>query len=133
MKRAATVKRPRDTGPGRLTRALLWVRAGGACEVCRRDLTSGYPFSRHHRQPRGAGGTSRADVNDLTNLLLVCGTGTTGCHRTIESARTTAYAQGLLVRMGYQPADVPARIRTDLFDTPVYLTPDGHYSPGAAS
>lgn len=61
----------------------------------------------HHRQPRGAGGSSREGINSPANLLLVCGTGTTGCHGEIEANRTAAYAAGWLVKHPQDPAAVP--------------------------
>jgi hypothetical protein len=48
----------------------LQERSGGMCEIC------GYPGNNaHHRKNAGQGGN-----DDLSNLLLLCGSGTTGCH-----------------------------------------------------
>lgn len=134
-KRTVTRQRKRrDTGPDLSTRNMLWVRARGRCELCGRDLTGGHPFSRHHRRPRGMGGTSLEWVNDITNLLLLCGTATTpgGCHQMVESQRLLAVANGWLIPAGspYLPAELPVLLAafTDL----VYLGGDGSYAKGAA-
>ena len=55
------------------------------------------PASIHHRKPRKMGGTRRPDINFLPNLVLLCGTGTTGCHGWIEANRKAAKATGWLV------------------------------------
>jgi hypothetical protein len=67
----------------------------------------------HHRRPRGMGGTDRPDVHSLANLMLVCGTGTVGCHGFLESHRTIAEARGYLVAKEgprSNPADVPVTL-----------------------
>lgn len=85
--RTQAAVRRRDTGPDPETKALLWQRAKGRCEICGHDV-NGAPFSRHHRSPRRMGGSTVAWINDITNLLLLCGTGTTGCHGAVESNRS---------------------------------------------
>lgn len=124
-----TVERQRkryDTGPDQATRVALWERANGRCEVCglpiAMDRWPGY--SRHHRLPRGRGGHNR-----LSNLLLLCGTGTTGCHGLIESQRALAYGNGWLVHTGDEPTEIPVELAKHL--EAMYLTDDGDYAPGA--
>lgn len=79
----------------------LMLRSGGRCECC--GGQAGWSgWSRHHRQPRGMGGTKR-DVHGLDNLLLICGSGTTGCHGHIERNREWAYETGFLVRRPFEP------------------------------
>lgn len=100
-------RRRRDTGPDRHTRFLLEVRAASCCEVCGLSVAQRF-FSVHHRVARGMGGTRAGWANALSNLLLLCGSGTTGCHGEIESNRDRAYANGWLVRSGVVlPAEVP--------------------------
>ena len=127
----------RNTGPDQDTSWALYARAGGRCEVCNVDLTTGRPYSKHHRLPRGRGGT-----NVLSNLMLVCGTGTSGCHGMIESQRTIAYDNGWLVRSGHVPAEQVVRIHAmrliaaGFWTTPptvrVLLDDTGHYREQAA-
>ena len=105
-----------------ITLALL-TRSGGVCEartpgclagpdgrLCDRRDGRHVPTSRHHRQPRGAGGSALAGQHDLANLLLVCGDGVRGCHGHIEANRTWAYGRGLLVAHGDHPAVRPVTL-----------------------
>lgn len=85
------------------TRAVVFERDGG-CFRC------GAPANNiHHRLARGAGGSKLAYVNAPGNLLVLCGSGTTGCHGWVESNRAVSYEHGLLVRRNgvLLPADVP--------------------------
>lgn len=113
--KAMTVRRRVDTGPSAHTKELLWYRAGGCCEVCGMSIaaaiTRGIGFARHHRRPRGAGGSRATWINDLSNLLLVCGADNArGCHGRIELHRTESYANGWLVRAGQRPVEVPVYV-----------------------
>lgn len=152
----AKQKRQRDTGPDDATKRVLWDRARGHCELCGRDLQGGFPFSRHHRRPRGMGGSSVEWVNDLTNLLLLCGSATTphGCHAYIESHRAEAYDAGWLIRYAseYMPWELPVLLHMPPLNTMdacddggvtyhfreagtirlVYLTRFGTYAEGVA-
>jgi hypothetical protein len=62
--------------------------------------------SLHHRLPR-----SRGTDNSAANLVLLCGSGTTGCHGEVESQRNVAYLAGLLLRTGQDPASEPVKLR----------------------
>lgn len=57
-------------------------------------------FSIHHRKPRGMGGSNSMDINIFPNLIVLCGTGTTGCHGWVEANREEAYRDGLLLHGG---------------------------------
>ncbi|MSZ78271.1 MAG: HNH endonuclease [Actinobacteria bacterium] len=104
------------------------MRAGGRCELCNRDLGWTSEYSKHHRRPRGMGGTKATWVNAVSNLLLVCGTGVTGCHGMIESQRAIAYERGWLVRTGFAPNEVPVLLHGARL---VYLDDDGRYAEGS--
>lgn len=67
------------------------------------------------------GGTRDPRVNDLRNLVRLCGSGTTGCHGDIESHRTTARFEGWLIR-SFRELDRPL-VRGD--GTTFALTSDG--------
>jgi hypothetical protein len=127
-----TTRRQRATGPTPAQRNLVAERASYACEVCGVRLHDGTSWTRahsfHHRQPRGAGGSSRPDVNSPANILLTCGTGVTGCHGMIESNRAIAYRRGWLVKHGLDPATVSTHLHAGV----VLLTADGDYQRAAA-
>lgn len=55
------------------------------------------------------GGSKAAWVNLAANLLLLCGSGTTGCHGWVEGHRADSIDLGWLVsRLGVlRPAEVP--------------------------
>jgi hypothetical protein len=82
----------RPAGSGQIstiTRAAVLERDGLACVRCGISVAAS-PRSIHHRQPRGMGGTRGPEIHRLSLLVLVCGTGTTGCHGEIESRRSEA-------------------------------------------
>lgn len=125
-------QRHRDTGPTTKVKQLVTDRAAGACEICGKQLldpTYGWaaPHSFHHRRPRGMGGTTRTDANTPANLLLLCGTGTTGCHGLIEANRADALATGALLPQTVDPTTVPVSLATGW----AYLTEDGSYRRSA--
>ena len=103
------------TGPDAATRAIVLARSDGYCERCGLAVRGGTGWVRehsfHHRRPRGMGGSRAADTNSPANLLLLCGTATTGCHRQVEANRHRALDQGLLVPQGHDPATVPVATR----------------------
>ena len=51
------------------------------------------------------GGSKSPWVNGAANLILLCGSGTTGCHQQIESYRTQSFDDGFLIRMGVATAE----------------------------
>lgn len=79
------------------------------CQRCRRFVGPG-EFSRHHRDPRGMGG-SKANPHALVNLVVLCGSATSrgGCHEAVESQRKQARIDGWLVPDGIDPAVWPVR------------------------
>lgn len=95
-------------------RANVVVREDGQCFRCGKQVAVYEPetyhdlpvvkpvaeFSIHHRKPRGMGGSNSLDINIFPNLILLCGTGTTGCHGWVESHREQAYKEGLLLHSG---------------------------------
>lgn len=95
-------------------RANVVVREDGRCFRCGRQVAiyegetyHDLPvvkrvaeFSIHHRKPRGMGGSNSMDINIFPNLIVLCGTGTTGCHGWVEANREQAYKDGLLIHSG---------------------------------
>lgn len=108
---------------GRVVR-LVWARAGGCCERCGRDVSAGWPgYSYHHRRIKGMGGDRRADTQEPQNIVLLCGSGTTGCHGYVHHDTTgAARAAGWLVSRWADPLVEP--VRTFLHG-PVLLDAEG--------
>lgn len=89
-------------------RRLVYERDGHACARCGRTGDESGRCSLHHRRARGAGGDKLGRSARPSNLLVLCGSGTTGCHGWVESHRAEAEAHGWLLRHTIaDPADVP--------------------------
>lgn len=75
-------------------------------------------------------GGTREDVNILSNLLLLCGSGTTGCHGWVEHNRTEAKRLGLIVPRGTSVTSVPFENRWGM---KTYLDDEGgtHAKPAS--
>lgn len=98
--------------PTRGTINVVWARDLSRCFRCAIMLHYGQGgYSIHHRQPRGMGGSRDPAINDPANLLLLCGSGVTGCHGWVESNRPEATDLGLLVSRNsrYSPIEVPVQ------------------------
>ena len=91
---------------------LVHHRSRQRCERC--GTASATRWSLHHRKPRGMGGTKDPMINSPANLLLLCGSGTEGCHGWVETHRAEAYDSGLLVHRGDDPASVPVKLMRGL-------------------
>ncbi len=115
----------RKTGPSEATRLLVLTRSKGFCEVCRGSLNQGFGMSVHHRQPRGMGGTKKLNSNSASNLLVLCGSGITGCHGWIESNRAESYEKGYLVSYQEESSHM---VPIKLYDGWFYLNNDGTYT-----
>jgi len=89
-------------------RAAVDERDRARCRRCHRPLY-GFPFSRHHRKPRGMGGANRRDAGRLSNVVTLCGSATTpeGCHLWVESNREAARDAGWIVPSSWDPEAVP--------------------------
>lgn len=88
----------RDTGPSKRIRNVVKLRSaqGGdhpLCELCGRAGNGNV----HHRKPRGMGGSKDPAINLPSNLLWLCGSATTRCHRLVESQRVESLRLGRLV------------------------------------
>jgi len=83
-------------------RRLLRERADGMCEVCGLEQAT----NAHHRKNR-----SQRGQDDLSNLMLVCGSGTTKCHGWITEHPADSYINGWSVRSTGNPARTPVLYR----------------------
>lgn len=111
------------TKPGEFSPAtvqLIWARDKGRCAYpgCERPLVwerRAEPFggwSVQHREARGPGGVKRnSDRPHLvraSNGVLLCGTGTTGCHGLVEAKKAPEVWGFTVSRIGQtRPIDVP--------------------------
>lgn len=101
------------SGPSLRTRQAVVARDEGRCVACGLAVAAllepGYSplmqFSLQHRVARGMGG--RSVINDPTNLLTMCGTGTTGCHGRAEREPEWARSRGYRVDSWEDPETVP--------------------------
>jgi hypothetical protein len=82
-------------------RAKLVERADGRCEMC------GFPANNaHHRKNRSQGGE-----DELSNLLLLCGSGTTECHGWVTHHPAESKRLGLSVWRSDEPEFTPVMYR----------------------
>lgn len=100
-RRAKTAAAKRYEREFEKTRKLVMERAGGQCEARFAVMCElAYGWNCHHRKMRSQGGG-----NELENLLAVCDE----CHRLIHARPEDAYARGLLLHAGDDPAAIPVR------------------------
>lgn len=106
-------------------RKAFFEREQQRCFVCRTPLQwhdRGFGWSAHHRKPRGMGGTADERVASIANCLIVCGSGTTGCHGRIERNREVALAVGLLIpKNATTEIFAPAAVRVRRLDKTWWL------------
>lgn len=89
--------------PAKIRQALR-ERAGGRCEICAEPANNA-----HHRRNKSQGGQDR-----LANLMLLCGSGTTGCHGEVTEHPGWATLCGYTIQGtvdGDAPETVPVYIR----------------------
>lgn len=100
-------------------RALVAARSAGVCEVCARARATNV----HHRKGRRI-----YDPWRPSNLLHLCGSGTTGCHGEITEHKLPVYRDGYMIRrhMSHEPHQIPAYLwRDELGPSWCWLHDDG--------
>lgn len=134
--RLTAPKRPASTGPARDVVALVLARDGYACVRCGDPIhgVRGAHWSLQHRVARGQGGTSLAARNLPSNLITLCGDGTSGCHGQVEQRRSEDRTAGYWLRRdtGGRPTDTAT---VPLFSARygwVLLDDAGGFSPALA-
>ncbi|PLS26010.1 HNH endonuclease [Bifidobacterium parmae] len=103
--------------PSSETRALVLGRDEHRCQLCETYLRPGqWPgVSIHHRLLRSQG-AGCAELHEASNLVSLCGTGTTGCHGWVHSHIERAKALGYLI---------PATDPRPPHEAPVYTSRHG--------
>jgi hypothetical protein len=91
------------------------------CERC----GSPVPCTLHHRRKRSHMPKDR--MWELSNCVMLCGHGTTGCHGWVEHNPDAAAAEGWHVRSWEEPRDVPVQPWYAI--TKVLLNDRGGYDP----
>jgi hypothetical protein len=86
-------------------RVALRERAEHMCEA-KLPGCQGYGTNAHHRKNLSQGGN-----DELSNLLLVCGSGTTGCHGWITEHPAEARRRGMSMWRSDDPALTPVVYR----------------------
>ncbi len=91
-------------GLGNMTLA----RADWLCDRCGRNLVE-LGFSRQHRRAHGMGGRVGAELHTPANVVILCGSATTGCHGLVEThERAQAELDGWVIKgEARRPEDVP--------------------------
>lgn len=73
------------------------------CFKCGVILSDSWPgYSHHHRKLRSQGG-----ADTMENLIMLCGSGTTGCHGWVHANPLESRNNGWLVSAYWEPAEVP--------------------------
>lgn len=85
------------------TRGIVLCRDMLRCARCGRPLEF-CGFSIHHRRLRSH---PFAGLHDPSNLISLCGSGTTGCHGWVHADPQLAYEHGYLVHSWQDPRQVP--------------------------
>lgn len=85
--------------PTQTTKRLVAARQRYRCWICNKDLTGPTPHSFHHRRMRSH---PFPGLHEPANLILLCGTGTTGCHGQVHADPAHAYRNGWLMH-SWQP------------------------------
>lgn len=95
--------------PGPESRRLVIERANGLCERCGLSV-AGVPYSIHHRRTAGMGGSKDPASHAPSNLLLLDGSGTTGCHGWVTTHFAESFETGLVVSRWQNPAEIPVLV-----------------------
>ena len=96
--------------PDERTRRLVQRRDAWKCARCGRDAGTHWSGdSIHHRRPRSH---PWPGLHQPANLLLLCGSGTTGCHGWVHAHPAPAYRLGYLVHAWDDPTTIPVHYHT---------------------
>lgn len=107
------------TEPSKKVKRTCYTRDEECCVRCGASLWT-VPGSLHHRKPRSVCG--RVEKHTVPNLILLCGSGTTGCHGWVHAHPAEANTHGWCLHEWQDPSTVPVQtVQHGL----VILNPDG--------
>ena len=110
----------------RTTREAVWERARGRCEITGLPLDP-ERWECHHRRNKGMGGTDRANVDNLSNLLALTPAIHNGGRYSVHGNRPWAERHGYLIpKRVAEPGMWPVTLRGV---HRVLLGDDGRYYP----
>lgn len=121
-RKSAPKKAQRQVGPSPEVVDGVLERENYSCIVCGMGLGPegrGVGWSIHHRLRR-----SQGVDHTIQNVILACGSGTTGCHGRIHAEPAAARAGGWMLSGWQEPLAVPVLIAGQRW---VYLTSIGTY------
>ena len=84
----------------------VFARANYRCEKCGGGGDA-FGWSVHHRVPRRMGGSRDEALHLPANLILLCGSGVSGCHGWVESYRDKAREKGFLLMKVESAEEIP--------------------------
>jgi len=121
MATPAKAKRRTDTGPDAATHDAVCERDQYSCCLCGGGVGDrrGIDYSVHHRKLR-----SQGVDNSLPNLILLCGSGSTGCHQAVHAKPKWAREFGGWILKGSDDA-ATYPVLVEKADRWVLLTPGG--------
>jgi 5-methylcytosine-specific restriction endonuclease McrA len=90
--------------PSEGTKELCYRRDDWSCVRCGASLFS-VSGSLHHRKPRSI--AHRGEMHQASNLILLCGSGTTGCHGWVHAHPKEARKHGWILRSWDTPREAP--------------------------
>lgn len=102
-------KTAKDTGPSAAVVQMVGERDNWQCFRCGTSCTGerGRDWSVQHRRARGMGGTNRPDTNLPQNLILLCGSASTGCHGQVEMRSRGDADHGWSIKQSANPLRIP--------------------------
>lgn len=118
----------KHTDPPQSADELVHEREQYRCAKCGVNIFSVPDRSVHHRRNRGSGGSSDPAINLPSNLLLVCGSGTTLCHGWIGRHPEMARLRGFTVSTNSKNDPAEMKVEHAIHGW-VYLTNDGGWRP----